>query len=145
LPLASSVAGMRAKAEFFEPLIATVPFNFLPPVMTNLSTGFPFCCNANIRERDGKINEISSFGYTDEVSVNPKQVFSAMNMRIRFTMFNPYLNRAIAQVHAEKDKYDACMLAHHTQAGLLLSASFLTNLYALFESFSIYELRTTRT
>lgn len=39
--------------------------------------------------------------------------------RTDFIMSNPYLNRAIAHVHAKNDKYDARMLAHLTQAGLI--------------------------
>lgn len=40
---------------------------------------------------------------------------------IDFVMSNLYLNRAIAHVHAKNDKYDARMLAHLTQAGLIAS------------------------
>jgi transposase len=39
--------------------------------------------------------------------------------KIDFIMSNPYLNRALAHVHAKNDKYDARMLAHLAQSRLI--------------------------
>ncbi|MBL7074213.1 transposase [candidate division KSB1 bacterium] len=39
--------------------------------------------------------------------------------RIPFTMANPFLNRAIATVHAKNDKYDSAMLAQLSRAGMV--------------------------